>query len=187
MRHPPRVGLGRTPPSRHVAVALLLLGALSWVAITLLLVVLGWVTLTLLPLLTVFGWLLLLLKRCLVGTACHRHGRGHDTSLSSSIQICVVVGHQVLSIGSRCGGSAYLPLDISEGGFSTRTEDENEPQNIMVHFVTHRVGSLPFFSSSSSTLLVVSSAFLVVVSPSRFARRQPLRKRATTSVVARVS
>ena len=136
---PPRVDLGRTPPSRHVGL----------------------------------GCCRLTPPRC-VGlgryyTPPPRHvGLGRTrppphrvrtvvvveavvVSLSSSIRICAVVRHQVLSIGGRCGGSTYLPLDISVGGQKTKTNHE------ISWFASLHTGG-------ASVLLLVSSAFVVAVS-----------------------
>ena len=112
-------------------VALLLLVTLGWVAVALLLLdALGWVAITLL-LLVMLGrtrppphhvrTVVVVVEAVVVGAACRGRGRGRDASLSSSIWICAVIGHQVLSIGGRCGGSTYVPLDISVRGQKTKT------------------------------------------------------------------
>ena len=45
-----------------------------------------------------------------------------------------------LSTGGERGDWRYLPLDASGRGFWERKENENEPRNIMVRFVTHQWG-----------------------------------------------
>jgi len=92
-----------------------------------------------------------------------------------------------------------LLLDIMSGArFKERKEGENEPRNIVVRFVTHRVGRLSSSSSlchpssstsSSSRPCCLStpgpssvSPLVVVVSPSGFARRQRRRFRPCRSL-----
>jgi hypothetical protein len=104
-----------------------------------------------------------------------------------------------LSMGARCCrwvvgviDLRYLYLDISGGGCRERKEDENEPRNIVVRFVTHRVRCLssssslpssscppsPSSSSSSHPALSLHSSvsplllLLVIVLPSGFPHRQ---------------
>ena len=149
---PPCVGLGRTPPSpRHVGLGFTRLAppwcigmgcsplAPPWrVGFTLVVVImLGWVALTLLFLLIVVGLLLLLVRLIIV-------------IVEVVAMVVVVTPHchhrsgYALSLGTRCyrwvAGVVdmwYLPLDISGGVFSEKTEDENEPRNIVVRFVAH--------------------------------------------------
>ena len=171
-RPSPCVGLGHTPPSPcHVGLGFTHLAPPQCIGMgcsplapprrvgftLVIIVVLGWVVLTLLFLLIVFGLLLLLVWLIIV--------------VVEVVAMVVVVTprcrHQsgyALSLGARCyqwaAGAVdmwYLPLDISGGVFSEKTEDKNEPRNIVVHFVAHRVGFCPPPSCHISALLLVIS------------------------------
>ena len=150
LSHPsPRVDLGRTPPSRHVGLGCCRLTPPRCVGLGRYHpppprhVGLGRTR----PPPHRVRTAVVVVEAVVVGAAC----RGRDASLSSSIRICAVVRHQVLSIGGRCGGSTYLPLDISVGGQKTKTNHE------ISWFASLHTGG-------ASVLLLVSSAFVVAVS-----------------------